>query len=198
MNRTSHVSQILVLTTEYHGPYLKKHTHKKPNFKSIHVLLHQVSTTVWWPTGELSPWPYLQSSANHSLLSFCVKLPGSLIVSSLRVFFLPTNIRIRIHLLARRNLLWDILRLPSSCRAALGLYVILTLWRGRGANQPPYALLHIGARHATYCATGDKWHNAPYFYAVITSSSPADNDDIMCPDEVPPLLFLCNFLFMHA
>ena len=38
--------------------------------------------------------------------------------------------------------LWDILRLPSSRRAALGLYVILTLWRGRGANQPPYALLH--------------------------------------------------------
>ena len=36
-------------------------------------------------------------------------------------------IRIRIHLLARRNLLWDILRLLSSRRAALGLYVILTL-----------------------------------------------------------------------
>ena len=52
------------------------------------------------------------------------------------------RIRIRIYLLARRNLLWDILRLPSSRRAALGLYVILTLWRGRGANQPPYALLH--------------------------------------------------------
>ena len=52
------------------------------------------------------------------------------------------RIRIRIYLLARRNLLWDILRLPSSRRAALGLYVILTLWRGRGANQPPYTLLH--------------------------------------------------------
>ena len=52
------------------------------------------------------------------------------------------RIRIRIYLLAGRNLLWDILRLPSSRRAALGLYVILTLWRGRGANQPPYALLH--------------------------------------------------------
>ena len=52
------------------------------------------------------------------------------------------RIRIRIYLLARRNLLWDILRLPSSRRAALGLYVTLTLWRGRGANQPPYALLH--------------------------------------------------------
>ena len=33
----------------------------------------------------------------------------------------------RIYLLALRNLLWDILRLPSSRRAALGLYVILTL-----------------------------------------------------------------------
>ena len=52
------------------------------------------------------------------------------------------RIRIRIYLLASRILLWDILRLPSSRRAALGLYVILTLWRGRGANQPPYALLH--------------------------------------------------------
>ena len=51
------------------------------------------------------------------------------------------TIRIRIYLLARRNLLWDILRLPSSCSAALGLYVILTLWRIRGANQPPYTLL---------------------------------------------------------
>ena len=52
------------------------------------------------------------------------------------------KVRIRIYLLARRNLLWDILRLLSSRRAALGLYVILTLWRARGANQPPYALLH--------------------------------------------------------
>ena len=66
------------------------------------------------------------------------------------------RIRIRIYLLARRNLLWDILRLLSSRRAALGLYVILTLCRARGANQPPYALLHIGARHTTHCATGDE------------------------------------------
>ena len=57
-------------------------------------------------------------------------------------YHLRIRIRIRIYLLARRNLLWDILRLPSSRRAALGLYVILTLWRGRGANQPPYAPLH--------------------------------------------------------
>ena len=41
-----------------------------------------------------------------------------------------------------QELLWDILRLPSSRRAALGLYVILMLWRGRGVNQPPYTLLH--------------------------------------------------------
>ena len=57
-------------------------------------------------------------------------------------WYLTFEIRIRIYLLARRNLLWDILRLPSSRRAVLGLYVILTLWQGRGANQPPYALLH--------------------------------------------------------
>ena len=37
------------------------------------------------------------------------------------------RIRIRIHLLACRKLLWDILKLPSNRRAALGLYVILTL-----------------------------------------------------------------------
>ena len=49
----------------------------------------------------------------------------------------------RINLLARRNLLWEFLRLPSSHRAALGLYVILTLWRGRGSNQPPYAHLDL-------------------------------------------------------
>ena len=49
--------------------------------------------------------------------------------------------------------MWDILRLPSSHRAALGLYVILTLWQTRGANQQPYALLHIGARRAMHYAT---------------------------------------------
>ena len=35
-----------------------------------------------------------------------------------------------------------ILRLPSCRRAALGLYVNLTLWWAQGANQRPYALLH--------------------------------------------------------
>ena len=52
-------------------------------------------------------------------------------------------------LLTHRNLLWDILRLPSSHRAALGLYVILILWRARGTNQPPYVFLHrSSSRHA--------------------------------------------------
>ena len=68
---------------------------------------------------------------------------------------LRIRIRIRIYLLAGRNLLWDILRLPSSRRAALGLYVILTLWRTRGANQPPYMHRCIGARRAMHYATGD-------------------------------------------
>ena len=64
-------------------------------------------------------------------------------------FFCFFFIRRRIYLLTGRNLLWDILRLPSSRRAAIDLYVILTLWRGRGANQPPYALLHRSSpRHA--------------------------------------------------
>ena len=71
----------------------------------------------------------------------------------------PRRLRIRIHWLARTNLLWDILRLPSSRRAALGLYFILTLWRAWGVNQPPYALLHRsspryalrhGRRHYTF------------------------------------------------
>ena len=35
----------------------------------------------------------------------------------------------------------------------LGLYVNLTLWRARGANQRPYALLHTGARRATNYTT---------------------------------------------
>ena len=61
------------------------------------------------------------------------------------IVHLRIRIRIKIYFLARRNLLWDILRLPSSRRAALGLYVILTVWRGRGANQPPYALLHTNS-----------------------------------------------------
>ena len=65
------------------------------------------------------------------------------------------EITIKIHLLACRNLLWDILILPSSYRAALDLYVNLTLWQGWVANQPPYALLYIGARRNTHCATGD-------------------------------------------
>ena len=68
------------------------------------------------------------------------------------------RIRIRIHLLTRRNLLWDILRLPSSRRAALRLYVILTLYRGWDANQPPYTLIHIGAPRATHCSMGDDYH----------------------------------------
>ena len=53
--------------------------------------------------------------------------------------------RIRIHLLARRNLLWDILKLPSSRRAALCLYVIL------------HAMMSTGCEPTTICiaATGD-------------------------------------------
>ena len=46
---------------------------------------------------------------------------------------LVTFFFVRIYLLASRTLLWDILRLPSSRRAALGLYVILTLYKEHGA-----------------------------------------------------------------
>ena len=47
--------------------------------------------------------------------------------SGTEMFIQFVRIRIRIHLLARRNLLWDILRLPSIRRAALCLYVNLML-----------------------------------------------------------------------
>ena len=83
----------------------------------------------------------------------CIITSKICIQNSTGIFIL--YIRIRIHLLASRNLLWDILRLPSSLRTALDLCVILTLWRGWGANQPPCALLHIGARCAMHCTTGD-------------------------------------------
>ena len=73
--------------------------------------------------------------------------------------------------MARRNLLWDILRLPSSRRAALGLYVILTLRRGRGANQPPYAFCCIEARRATHCATGK---GKVFNQASVVCRMPAD------------------------
>ena len=66
------------------------------------------------------------------------------------------RIRIRIHLL---TLLWDILRLPSSRRAALGLYVILILWRARDVKQPPYALLHRSS--PCYALRHGRQHEAP-------------------------------------
>ena len=87
------------------------------------------------------------------------------------------RIRIRIYLLARRNLLWDILRLPSSRRAALSLYVILTLWRGRGANQPPYALLHrsspryalLQTHHPIYLLH-DAWYPGHYVACSVNNN----------------------------
>ena len=57
------------------------------------------------------------------------------------------------------NFLWDhIPRLLNRRRATLDLFVSLTLWRARGANQQPYILLHIGARRAMHYTTGeDLW-----------------------------------------
>ena len=76
---------------------------------------------------------------NYTFLS--IKMIPRLKVCALVVFkpkvqFTLQRIRIRIYLLARRNLLWDILRLPSSRRAALGLYVILTLHMTRTGRRP--------------------------------------------------------------
>ena len=80
------------------------------------------------------------------------------------------EIRIRIYLLACRNLLWDILRLLSGRRAGLGLYVILTLWWARGANQPPYALLYRSwcwNKNALGCVIGKGWWGNLERYFII-------------------------------
>ena len=47
----------------------------------------------------------------------------------------------------------------------VGLYVILTLWRARGANQPPYTLLHIGARRGPRLRTTPR--ETPQYIPVI-------------------------------
>ena len=100
-------------------------------------------------------WLYVINSACHRVSiwdesAICLKVKTSAylwqgsktMVQDIKQGCLRIRIRIRVYLLSWRNLLWDILRLPSSRRAALGLYVMLTLWRGRGTNQPPYTLLH--------------------------------------------------------
>ena len=82
-------------------------------------------------------WQIINSSPKEVMFSVALvclsvtnitqKVIGSQILVVIHVTIVRIRIRIRIYLLARRNLLWDILRLPSSRRAALGLYVILTL-----------------------------------------------------------------------
>ena len=59
--------------------------------------------------------------------SYKVLLKRNKVPGCINCYVYTNLIRIRIYLLARRNLLWDILRLPSSRRAALDLHVILTL-----------------------------------------------------------------------
>ena len=87
---------------------------------------------------------------------------------------------IRICLLARRNLLWDILRFPSSRRAALGLYVVLTLWRARGANQPPYALLHRSSpRYAL--RHGRQWQYFDQTFTKWNHLAPSNEWLVDCP-----------------
>ena len=72
------------------------------------------------------------------------------------------------------NILWDILRLLSSRRAMLGLYVILTHWRTRGAKQRP--LLHIGARRATHYVTG----KTLIWLSWMLLKDPSGSKDIQC------------------
>ena len=93
----------------------------------------------WWDLN-------LHTSANGYFLSIVLWERNSAVEGTHDTMTVRFKEDLRIYLLARRNLLWDILRLPSSRRAALGLYVIL-IWRGRGANQPPYALPHRSSHH---------------------------------------------------
>ena len=74
----------------------------------------------------------------------------------------PISYKIRIYLLAHRNLLWDILRFPSSRRAVLGLF-ILTLWRVRARTS-----------HHTHCAMGDDmtYMNCSLSYPPLNQGQP--------------------------
>ena len=56
-----------------------------------------------------------------------------------------SRIRIRIYLLARRTLLWDILRLPSSCYRLCHSHAITST--GREPATLPYELLHRSSPH---------------------------------------------------
>ena len=112
------------------------------------------TTGMWWPTSPLLCDDQLHCFAYCDDLSHCrgaVMTSHTLWKKNISMHQHYENFccccavksaLLRIYLLARRNLLWDILRLPSSRRAAQGLYVILTLWRTQGANQRPYTLLH--------------------------------------------------------
>ena len=71
--------------------------------------------TVSW----LQPLATLLAMLQGLLIFFIDLLLSSLGAMTWGNLNLRIRIRIRIYLLARRNLLWDILRLPSSCRAAL-------------------------------------------------------------------------------
>ena len=125
------------------------------------------------------------------MISFNFHVPPTRASDSLCLMvtmLVPLRIRIRIYLLARRNLLWDILRLPSSRRAALGLYVILTLWRGRGANQPPYALLHRSSpRYALRHGRRPLIEKIPLFTDFERKITPyfSQNQDFCCKKKSP-------------
>ena len=60
----------------------------------------------------------------------------------------------RIYLLTCKNLLWDILRLPSSRRAALGLYMSFSRYDEVGVWTSHHTHCCIETRRATHCATG--------------------------------------------
>ena len=114
------------------------------------------------------------------------------------------RIRIKIYLLAHRNLLWDILRLLSSHRAALGLYVILTLWQTWGANQRPYALLHRNSacyalRHAI---KSNPWQEISatcnYWILDIGICRLSALTDAKNCNLIPPRLSMCLYLSLNT
>ena len=79
--------------------------------------------------------------------------------------------RIRIYLLARKNLLWDILRLPNSSRAALGTICHSHAMTRTDANQPSYALLHRSSPYYTLRHGRRRGHTRKTFFLNSTKQT---------------------------
>ena len=88
---------------------------------------------------------------SYKLIRFKLRiniLSPALITAHLKESNLSHNIRINLY--ARSNMLFDILRLPSSRRAALGPRHYHTM-TSMGCEPAPYALLHRSSPHYALC-----------------------------------------------